>query len=113
MSAPPSPSTPPRTPSIELLKSILRSTLRIAIADGRVFLGTFVGTDKALNILLVNADEFRLGPGENPGGRYVGQLMVPWRLVKSIEMQADGVSDGEREEDGQGDGEGDGDGLYV
>ncbi|KAI0056802.1 hypothetical protein BV25DRAFT_1775689, partial [Artomyces pyxidatus] len=72
--------------SIKQLKFLLRSTLRISVSDGRIFIGTFVGTDKALNLLLVNTDEFRLGPRENPGGRYVGQIMVPWRLVVRVEM---------------------------
>ena len=40
-----------------------------------------------MNILLVNTDEFRIGPGENPNGRYVGQVLVPWRLVVKVEAQ--------------------------
>lgn len=55
------------------------------MTDGRIFIGTFAGTDKPLNIILVNAEEFRLGPGQNPDGRYVGQIMVPWKIVVKLE----------------------------
>jgi small nuclear ribonucleoprotein (snRNP)-like protein len=76
------------TRSIELLESLLRETLRILLSDGRIIIGTFVGTDKAMNILLVNTDEFRLGPGENPNGRFVGQVLVPWKFVQKVEVRA-------------------------
>jgi N-alpha-acetyltransferase 38, NatC auxiliary subunit len=80
------------TEAIRNLKSILRGTLRIITQDDRAFVGTFVGTDKSLNILLVNTEEFRLGggPGENTvtaAGRYVGQVMVPWRLIRNVGLQ--------------------------
>jgi len=76
------------TEAIRNLKSILRATLRIITHDDRAFIGTFVGTDKSLNILLVNTEEFRLSPGEeNTSGRYVGQVMIPWRLIESIGLQ--------------------------
>ena len=76
------------TEAIRNLKSILRGTLRIITHDDRAFIGTFVGTDKSLNILLVSTEEFRLSPGEeNSSGRYVGQVMVPWRLIESIGLQ--------------------------
>jgi len=73
--------------AIRNLKSILRGTLRIITNDDRAFVGTFVGTDKSLNILLVNTEEFRLDAGENTAGRYVGQVMVPWRLIQNIGLQ--------------------------
>lgn len=73
--------------AIRNLKSILRGTLRIITDDNRAFVGTFVGTDKSLNILLVNTEEFRLDSGENNAGRYVGQVMVPWRLIQNIGLQ--------------------------
>ncbi|KZV62626.1 hypothetical protein PENSPDRAFT_591136 [Peniophora sp. CONT] len=73
--------------AVEALQSLLRENLRVSISDGRVFIGTFVGTDKAMNILLVNTDEFRLGPNENPDGRFVGQVLVPWKFIRKIEMQ--------------------------
>lgn len=78
------------TEAIRNLKSILRGTLRILTNDHRTFVGTFVGTDKNLNILLVNSEEFRLGTGENDAGRYVGQVMVPWRLIQNIGLQVTG-----------------------
>ncbi|THH17197.1 hypothetical protein EW146_g3578 [Bondarzewia mesenterica] len=77
----------------DALKPLLRLLLRISITDGRIFLGTFVGTDKELNVLLIHTDEFRLGPAENPDGRYVGQVMIPWSKVVRVEVQAPG-SDG-------------------
>ncbi|KZT68791.1 hypothetical protein DAEQUDRAFT_655213, partial [Daedalea quercina L-15889] len=81
----PRPSTPT---SIQRLKSLLRLQLRVTIDDGRIFIGTFVGTDKQLNILLVSTEEFRIGPDaadSNPNGRFAGQVMIPWRLVRKVE----------------------------
>ncbi|KAF9810416.1 hypothetical protein IEO21_06953 [Rhodonia placenta] len=79
----------PSTPeSVRRLKSLLQQLLRVTILDGRIFLGTFVGTDQQLNILLVNSEEYRIGPESvdgDPNGRFVGQLMVPWRLIKAVE----------------------------
>ncbi|EED84753.1 predicted protein [Postia placenta Mad-698-R] len=79
----------PSTPeSVWRLKSLLQQLLRVTILDGRIFLGTFVGTDQQLNILLVNSEEYRIGPESvdgDPNGRFVGQLMVPWRLIKTVE----------------------------
>ncbi|KAI1790456.1 hypothetical protein LXA43DRAFT_505417 [Ganoderma leucocontextum] len=85
-------STPP-TENVEQLKVLLRKTLRVSVTDGRVFLGTFAGTDKQLNILLINTDEYRLGPdagSDGLDGRYVGQVMIPWRLVVRVETHAAG-----------------------
>ncbi|KJA29487.1 hypothetical protein HYPSUDRAFT_106790, partial [Hypholoma sublateritium FD-334 SS-4] len=64
---------------------LLRQLLRITVTDGRIFIGTFAGTDKPLNIILINAEEFRLGPGQNPDGRYVGQIMLPWKIIVKLE----------------------------
>ncbi|GJE84412.1 LSMD1 domain-containing protein [Phanerochaete sordida] len=77
------------TPAVARLKGLLNHTLRVTIRDGRVFLGSFAGTDALLNILLVNTDEFRFAPPQhaNPGGRFVGLVLVPWRLVLSVEAQ--------------------------
>ncbi|KAF8999031.1 hypothetical protein BDZ89DRAFT_731223 [Hymenopellis radicata] len=44
----------------EELAPFLRQTLRITTTDSRIFLGAFAGTDKPLNIILVNAEEFRI-----------------------------------------------------
>lgn len=104
----------PSSPSLAALQALLRSLLRITTTDHRIFLGTFVGTDKDLNILLVNTDEFRISstnkpaPGDSPetstsaepdeepegeseGGRYVGQVMIPWKMIKRIEAETAGV----------------------
>src|ERR1700677_970192 len=75
------------TETIQNLKSILRGTIRIITDDSRAFIGTFVGTDKSLNILLLNTEEFRLDADANPAGRYVGQVMIPWRLIRDIGLQ--------------------------
>lgn len=74
----------PDTPAIAAVRDLLKETLRIVTSDNRVFLGTFVGTDQLLNILLINTEEFILGT-DTPAGRYVGQVMVPWRLVVQVE----------------------------
>jgi len=57
----------------------------VSTTDGRVFIGTFAGTDKPLNIILVNTEEFLVGPGQNPDGRYVGQVVLPWKVVVKVE----------------------------
>jgi len=75
------------TDAIRNLRSVLRGTLRIITNDDRAFIGTFVGTDKSLNVLLVNTEEFRLGASESTAGRYVGQVMIPWRLIQNIGLQ--------------------------
>lgn len=78
------------TPAVQRLKSLLNQTLRVTIHDGRVFLGTFAGTDRLLNVLLVNTDEFRFSPPQhaNPGGRFVGLVLIPWKLVLGVETQS-------------------------
>ncbi|KAJ8079545.1 hypothetical protein PM082_011132 [Marasmius tenuissimus] len=95
--------------SITSLRSLLNQFLRISIADGRILLGSFLGTDQALNLLLMNTEEFRLlkvdgrtaqstllsdwdgrlSEGmelENPSGRYIGQIVVPWKHIVKIEV---------------------------
>ena len=95
MSSPPVATAPPRVPAAEptaavrQLRALLRATVRVSVTDGRIFVGTFAGTDKQLNILIVGTDEYRVGP-DTPtegGPRYVGQIMVPWRLVVRIEAR--------------------------
>ncbi|KAJ7650593.1 hypothetical protein FB45DRAFT_888201 [Roridomyces roridus] len=76
--------------AVDHLKHLLCETLRITVKDGRIFIGSFAGTDQPLNILLLNTDEFRVGPNENPDGRYVGQVLVPWKLVVKIDVQSSG-----------------------
>lgn len=89
----PAPRTAQPSVNVERLKGMLKQTIRVSVTDGRVFLGTFAGTDKQLNLLLINADEYRLGPDAGPEGleaRYVGQIMVPWRLVVRVEGKLGG-----------------------
>ncbi|KIJ60096.1 hypothetical protein HYDPIDRAFT_117549 [Hydnomerulius pinastri MD-312] len=72
------------TPAIAAVRELLKETLRIVTSDNRVFLGTFVGTDQLLNILMVNTEEYLLSSEESTG-RYVGQVMIPWRLITQVE----------------------------
>jgi small nuclear ribonucleoprotein (snRNP)-like protein len=91
----------------------LGSTLRISIQDGRIFLGTLVCTDKARNLILANAEEYRLEPvrkreqsltrDQRSGGksdkasgdmeefeqkgRYVGMVMIPWKYILDVEEE--------------------------
>ncbi|KAF5313226.1 hypothetical protein D9619_003585 [Psilocybe cf. subviscida] len=89
--SPPSSVSSPEQPtetnasSLDAIRGLLRELLRITVTDGRVFIGTFAGTDKPLNILLINAEEYRIGPGEDPDGRYVGQIMIPWKVIVKVE----------------------------
>ncbi|KAK7695455.1 hypothetical protein QCA50_000091 [Cerrena zonata] len=97
-------SSPSPSYAISQMKSLFRQFLRITTTDGRIFLGTFTGTDKHLNIILANAEEFRFAPREeaNPNGRYVGLVMIPRRLMVKIEAP-EGVlesTDGDNSEDG-------------
>ncbi|CAL1701352.1 unnamed protein product [Somion occarium] len=80
--------------AISQMKSLFRQFLRITTSDGRIFLGTFTGTDKHLNILLANAEEFRFAPPEeiNPAGRFVGLIMVPKRLIVKVEAPEGAVA---------------------
>ncbi|KAK7052351.1 N-alpha-acetyltransferase 38-A, NatC auxiliary subunit [Favolaschia claudopus] len=73
--------------AVHRLDGLLCQNLRVTVKDGRIFIGSFAGTDQPLNILLLNADEFRLGPDEDPDGRYVGQVLIPWKLVVKVEAQ--------------------------
>ncbi|KDR68684.1 hypothetical protein GALMADRAFT_46514, partial [Galerina marginata CBS 339.88] len=73
------------SPALQRLRGLLRQLLRICTTDGRVFIGTFAGTDKPLNIILVNAEEYRVGPGQDEDGRFVGQVMLPWKVIVKVE----------------------------
>lgn len=87
--------------SVKELKGLLRRTLRVTTTDGRIFIGTFVGTDTQLNILLASTDEFRLAPLDsvNLDGRFVGLVMIPRRLVIKIEVHGGrNTSEGRRGE---------------
>ncbi|EGO19522.1 hypothetical protein SERLADRAFT_479054 [Serpula lacrymans var. lacrymans S7.9] len=89
-------SSPPPTepPSVSELRKLLKETLRIRSQDGRIFVGTFMGTDQLLNILLLNTEEYRIGTEEYPNGRFVGQVMIPWKLVISAEKAGNGEKTG-------------------
>ncbi|KAF5356132.1 hypothetical protein D9756_004288 [Leucocoprinus leucothites] len=83
------PTSVPQTPAITKLQSLLRQFVRITTSDGRIFIGTFTGTDKLLNIILTNAEEYRVqGSDELPDGRYVSLVMIPWRHITGVEAPA-------------------------
>ncbi|KAF9040602.1 hypothetical protein BJ165DRAFT_1317280, partial [Panaeolus papilionaceus] len=69
--------------ALSRISALLRQILRITTTDGRIFIGTFAGTDKPLNIILVNTDEYRIG--QQGDGRYVGQVMFPWKVITKVE----------------------------
>ncbi|KAF8885245.1 hypothetical protein CPB84DRAFT_1850444 [Gymnopilus junonius] len=89
-SSPTSKSPSPPSSALGRLRSLLRELLRISTVDGRIFLGTFAGTDKPLNIILINAEEYRTGPEADPDGRYVGQVMLPWKVITKVEAHIPG-----------------------
>lgn len=73
--------------ALEALQSFLQQLLRITTIDGRIFLGTFAGTDKPLNIILINAEEYRISQlKDNENGRYVGQVLLPWKMIVKVEL---------------------------
>jgi small nuclear ribonucleoprotein (snRNP)-like protein len=84
MDLPSQPSYNP-TPALDRLRRLLRKTVRVTISDARIFIGSFAGTDQTLNIILISTEEYRLGLQDDPGGRYVGQVVIPWRLVTKVE----------------------------
>ncbi|KAL4260146.1 Sm domain-containing protein [Pleurotus pulmonarius] len=59
-------------PALRRLESLLRHVLRISVNDGRIFI-----------------EEYRIGLNENPSGRFVGQIMIPWKIVTKVEAQGD------------------------
>ncbi|KAF8797623.1 hypothetical protein BYT27DRAFT_7125055, partial [Phlegmacium glaucopus] len=74
------------------LQSFLQRLLRITTIDSRIFLGTFAGTDKPLNIILIDAEEYHIsqGPGKrvklSENRRYVGQVLLPWKTIVRVEV---------------------------
>jgi small nuclear ribonucleoprotein (snRNP)-like protein len=72
--------------AVEQIKDFLNQILRITTKDGRVFIGTFAGTDQPLNLILINAEEYRIsGPDAKADGRFVGQVTFPWKIVVKVE----------------------------
>ncbi|KAG8903335.1 hypothetical protein FRC00_000145, partial [Tulasnella sp. 408] len=69
----------------EFLESTLRLTYRITIQDGRIFIGNFACIDKQKNMILSNTEEYR---ANEPKGRYVGLIMIPWRWVVKAEVES-------------------------
>ena len=82
----------PNPTALDSLQSFLQQVLRITTVDSRIFMGIFAGTDKPLNIILINAEEYRIlqNSGQkvevNEDGRYVGQVLLPWKMIAKIEV---------------------------
>ncbi|KAF8814105.1 hypothetical protein BYT27DRAFT_7250362 [Phlegmacium glaucopus] len=78
----------PHTPreALQSLQQLLR------ITTSHILLGTSAGTDKTLNIILINAGEYPIsqGPAQrvklNENGRDVGQVMLPWKMIIKVEV---------------------------
>lgn len=90
--------------NVKELRSCLNFKARVHISDGRVFIGTFVCTDKQKNIILAHTEEFRgrrlsdiptrrpysslsrlfLFAGEQ---RLVGLVMIPGKHLVKIETE--------------------------
>ena len=55
-------------------------------------MGIFAGTDKPLNIILINAEEYRISQNAEQkvevieAGRYVGQVLLPWKMIVKVEV---------------------------
>jgi small nuclear ribonucleoprotein (snRNP)-like protein len=110
---PPPASSKSHTPAIAKLQSLLRQYIRVSTTDGRIFIGTFAGTDKLLNIILTNTEEYRLtvlsrhpfnsiihvfpvrvkGEDSLPDGRYVSLVMVPWAHIACVEAPKRWIED--------------------
>ncbi|KAI7852305.1 hypothetical protein BDC45DRAFT_192857 [Circinella umbellata] len=73
---------PVDTQNIKKLRSYLNFKTRITITDGRVFIGTFVCTDKQKNIILAQTKEFR---GDEH--RMVGLVMIPGKHLVKVETE--------------------------
>jgi small nuclear ribonucleoprotein (snRNP)-like protein len=74
--------------ALEQIKGLLDKILRITTNDGRIFIGTFAGTDKPLNLILLNTEEFRIsGPDSKVAGRFIGQVIFPWKIVTKVEAR--------------------------
>ncbi|KXJ15518.1 N-alpha-acetyltransferase 38, NatC auxiliary subunit [Exaiptasia diaphana] len=79
-----------KTEKRKQLESWLNKLMRIKISDGRTLIGSFLCTDKDMNIILGSCQEFVGQPGvdkEDP--RILGLAMVPGRHIKSIEIDLD------------------------
>ncbi|ORY90499.1 hypothetical protein BCR43DRAFT_499400 [Syncephalastrum racemosum] len=68
--------------NVKELRSCLNFKARVHISDGRVFIGTFVCTDKQKNIILAHTEEFR---GREQ--RLVGLVMIPGKHLVKIETE--------------------------
>lgn len=87
--------------ALDSLRSFLQKILRITTVDARIFIGTFAGTDKLLNIILINAEEYRISQSlgqkvmtVDEDGRCVGQVVLPWKMIAKVEVHESDDKDG-------------------
>ena len=98
--------------AIESLTALLNKPLRIEIIDGRTFIGNLTCIDPQCNIILTNAEEFFPDPitpeeidlrlnrdefwpksirrpdeGEGWGGRQVGMILLPKKILVKVETE--------------------------
>lgn len=86
------------------LESLLDAQLRVEVADGRRFVGTFVCTDRDGNAILNETQEWRGGTSLihslilnvqadtiEVDQRYVGLVVVPGRHIRKIEVSRESM----------------------
>ena len=72
------------------VRELLDQSLRVALSDGRVIIGTFLCFDKQRNILLSGARELRGsddGEAAAPSEHHIGLVLVPWKWVTACHAQ--------------------------
>ena len=69
----------------------LGRNIRIVITDGRTLIGTFLCTDKARNVILGSAQEYRTLEETNKQvePRMLGLAMVPGKHIVSLQVDLD------------------------
>ncbi|GFE53216.1 small nuclear protein [Babesia ovis] len=72
----------------------LQYRVRVAIKDGRKFVGTFIAFDKHMNLVLADCEEFRLTKGKGPDKqpvelkRTLGFIMLRGENIVSFTAEA-------------------------
>ncbi|XP_046851652.1 N-alpha-acetyltransferase 38, NatC auxiliary subunit-like [Xenia sp. Carnegie-2017] len=79
--------SPPISPSKALLQSWLNKIMKVKISDGRRLIGSFLCSDKDMNMILGSCQEFVYGEDyENEEPRILGLAMIPGKHIVSIEI---------------------------
>lgn len=64
------------------LSQYISKPIRVTVSDGRAFFGQLMCTDRDCDVIIQDAVERRTDLT-----RYVGMIVVPGRLIKSISVQ--------------------------